>query len=68
MEYKLYKSWNVQVNCKIKVLNKIINFFKTKNIFHKDWVKSEDDDINILSTKDQIKDQIDFIDNKNNKK
>lgn len=36
LEYRLYKSWNIKVNCEIDVLNKIINFFKIKSIFSKD--------------------------------
>lgn len=56
LEYGLYKSWNVKVDDEIKVLDEIINFFKTKCIFGKDWVRNNDVCISMLSTKDHVRD------------
>lgn len=35
LKYGLYKNWNIKVDCEINVLDKIMNFLKTKNIFGK---------------------------------
>lgn len=37
LKYGLYKGWNIKVNCKINILNKIIKFLKLK-IF---WAKTK---------------------------
>lgn len=36
LKYGLCESWNIKVDYKMDVLDKIMNFFKTKNIFGKD--------------------------------
>lgn len=45
------------------VLDMIINFLKTKSIFGKDLVRGNNACIKILSIKDYIKDQINIINN-----
>lgn len=32
LEYKLYKSWNIKIDYKMDIVNKIIIFLKTKDI------------------------------------
>lgn len=67
LEYELYKNWNIKVNYKIDVLDKIINFLKIKSIFSKDWVRDNDICLSLLLIKDYVRDQIDPIDNKDKK-
>lgn len=52
---------------KIDVLDEIMNFFKTKYILSKDWIRDNYTCISILSIKNQVRDQIDLIDDKNKK-
>lgn len=63
LEYGLYKSWNIKLDCKTNVFNKIINFFKTKGILSKDQIRDNNVCISISSIKNYIKDKINFIDN-----
>lgn len=56
LEYGLYKSWNIKVNCKMDVLDKIINFFKAKGILSKDWVTDNNACISMSLIKNHVKD------------
>lgn len=47
----------------MNILDEIINFLKTKGIFGKDWVRDNDVWISILSVKDHIKNQINLMNN-----
>lgn len=67
LEDGLYKSQNIKIDYKINVLDEIMNFFKIKAIFNKNWVRNNDTLINILSTTDYVRDQIHFINDRNEK-
>lgn len=67
LEYELYKNQNIKVDYKINILDKIMNFLKTKNILSKYWVRNINAKISILLTKNHIRDQIDLIDNEDEK-
>lgn len=68
MKYRLYKSLNIKIDYKIDIINKIMSFLKTKNIFGKDKIRDNNACISILWMEDHIRDKIDLIDNKNEKK
>lgn len=67
LEYRLYKSWNIKVDYKIDILNKIINFLKTKNIFDKNWIRDNNVCMSILSMKNHVNNQINLINNRDKK-
>lgn len=48
----------------MNVFDEIIKFFKTKNIFCKNKMRDNDACISILSIKNYIRDQINFMNNK----
>lgn len=52
----------------MNVFDEIINFFKTKNIFCKNKMRDNNACISILSIKNYIRDQINFMNNKENMK
>lgn len=68
LKYGLCKSQNIKVDYKMDVLNKIMNFFKTKNILGKDQVRENNVCISMLSIKNYVRDQINLIDNRDKKK
>ena len=52
----------------MNILDGIINFFKIKNILGKNWIKNDNVWISILTIKDHISDQINLMDNRDEKK
>lgn len=67
LKYSIYRSWNVKVDCKINVLDKLGNYLKSKNILGQNQEKINDLWITMLLTKSYIKDQIELIDNRDKK-
>lgn len=39
LEYGIYKSRNIKVDCEIDVLDELKNYLKTKGILSQDWEK-----------------------------
>lgn len=55
------------MNCGEQVLDKLREFFYSRDIFDKDWEKSTDTNISILIKMNYIRDQINIINNKDKK-
>lgn len=67
LKYGIYKSWNIKVDCDVNVVTEIQDFFQPSGILGKDWTKANDNTISMLSKKNHVYNQIDLIDDGNEK-
>ncbi len=62
LKYGTYESWNIKVDCDVNVVTEIQGFFQTSGILDKDWKKGGDNTISISSKKNHVNNQIDLMD------
>lgn len=67
LEFGKYNAWNINMYCKLSILDQIKTFFKTKNPLGNEQVKVVDLEIGISSIEFCVKDQISLIEDRKEK-